>query len=292
MSQARALALGPDELGEGIGWLAETQSLLRVDILRGLIHRVQGALTAEPVVETQSFEGEVGFALPRRSGGFVIGVEQRLELIAADGTRSLLLELDEPSDHRFNDAIGDALGRLWAGTFARERRRGAANLYRIDPDGSIELVLDGLTIANGLGWLDDGERLHFIDSPTQRVEVFDVDIAAGTLSGRRTLAEVPVEAGAPDGLCVDDQDGTWVALFGGGAVRRYSREGGLTEEVTLPVPHVTNVCLGGAELADLFITTTRHRLSDQERQQLPQAGRVFHAPVEVAAPGGLAAFAG
>ncbi|MBS1679736.1 MAG: SMP-30/gluconolactonase/LRE family protein [Actinobacteria bacterium] len=283
MSAMQPLALGPDELGECARWVEADRELWRVDIVAGCAYRARNPTAAAPEVRRESFEGEVGFAIPRRGGGAVVGVERELWLVDDDGGRHQLLELDERPENRFNDAVCDQQGRLWAGTFARDRRQGAANLYRIDPDGATELVLSGLTISNGIGWLDDGATLHFIDSPTQRLEAFDVEIDAGRLGGRRTLAEVDAADGSPDGLCIDAEDCTWVALFGGGEVRRYDRSGRQVGRLAVPVPHPTSPCLGGERGTELFVTTTRHRLELVERERWPLAGHVFLAEVGVLA---------
>lgn len=277
----RPLRLPPDELGEGVAWVND--ELWRVDILDGEVLRTANPLAGEPAQETLRFRGEVGFALPRINGGMVVGVERRIELIDAGGARQILVELDEPTDNRFNDAICDARGRLWAGTCSRSRTRGNASLYRIDPDGSCEPVLRGCTISNGLDWLADGSVLHYVDSPAQRLDALDVDVESGRLAGRRTVARIDPTAGAPDGLTTDAEDMTWVALFGGGAIRRYAPSGALEAELRVPIPHPTNVALGGPCRRDLFITTTRHRLNATQRTALPDAGRVWH--VEVDTPG-------
>jgi sugar lactone lactonase YvrE len=273
--------LGPDELGECVRWLDGPGELWRVDILRGLVHHTSDPLAEEPTGRTEGFDGEVGFCLPRRAGGAVVGVEQELWLVDPDGERRLLLRIEEPAPNRFNDAICDRLGRLWAGTFARDRRP-AANLYRIDPDGEVERLLTGLTISNGVGWLSDGELLHFIDSPTQRIERIAVDQAAGRLLDRHLLVEIDPSNGSPDGLCVDAEEGTWVAFFSGGTVKRYDPDGNQTAELLVPVPHVTSPCIGGKSGREMFVTTTRHRLGSEELEALPHAGRVFHGEVEVA----------
>lgn len=285
------LALMPDELGESLGWEQRAEELWRVDILRGLVHRVSGALTSAPRQRTDDFVGEVGFALPRQGGGMVVGVERTIWLMEPDASRRELVELNEPVANRWNDAICDEQGRLWAGTMARNGAQGTASLYRIDPDGEIERVLPGLTVSNGIGWVDQGARLHLIDSPTHRLEVFDVDIDAGRLKQRATLTRFPIDGGLPDGLCIDFGGGTWVAFFGGGEARHYDRQGRLDGRVAVPAPHVTNVCLGGADGDDLFMTTARHRLSHEQQRRMPFAGRVFHYRTSAAGEP-LLAFAG
>lgn len=67
----------------------------------------------------------------------------------------------------------------------------------------------------------------------------------------------------------------WVCLFGGGAIRRYDPDGALTAELALPVAHPTCPAFGGSALRTLFITTTRHRLSADQRAAQPLAGALL-----------------
>lgn len=79
--------------------------------------------------------------------------------------------------------------------------------------------------------------MHFIDSPTQRIERIAVDQTAGRPGEREVLVEIDVSEGSPDGLCADAEEGTWVAFFGGGAVRRFDRDGNQTDVLVAPVPN-------------------------------------------------------
>jgi hypothetical protein len=97
--------------------------------------------------------------------------------------------------------------------------------YRLDPDLSVVVVvLDGVTISNGLDWSPDGSRAYYTDTETYRIDVFNYDAAAG-LTRRRRFAEIPSDVGRPDGLTVDAQGGVWVAVKRGGTVRRYTSDG-------------------------------------------------------------------
>ena len=238
-----------DELGEGPVWDARRGELLRVDIPRGLVH---GWDPVSGRAWRREYDGEVSAVVPRASAdGFVVACGHRL--ILDDGTPLAELESDVASN-RLNDCKCDPQGRLWAGTMSKLRVPGTAALYRLDPGEPPVEVIGATTISNGLDWSPDGERMYFVDSPTQRIDVLDFDAATGTPSNRRPLAHVEPADGLPDGLTVDAEGGIWVCLFGGGAIRRYDERGRLDEVVELPLAKPTSAAFGGAGLKTLFVT--------------------------------------
>jgi sugar lactone lactonase YvrE len=175
-----------------------------------------------------------------------------------------------------NDGGCDPDGRFYCGSISKARR-GGAKLYRLDAYREVRTVLDGATISNGLEWTRDGARAYYVDSATQRIDVFDYDSRAG-LVGRRAFAAIPDSAGTPDGLTVDSEGGVWVALFGGSAVRRYTSGGKLDVVLEVPARQVTACTFGGDRLDELFITTSRENLpADADRL----AGSLFRARVGV-----------
>jgi sugar lactone lactonase YvrE len=78
--------------------------------------------------------------------------------------------------------------------------------------------LGEVTISNGLAWTGDGLQAYNVDTPTGRVDVFDVD-TSGELVDRRPFVSIEPSYGSPDGLTVDSAGGVWVALWNGHAVR-------------------------------------------------------------------------
>lgn len=275
--------LDHDLLGEGPYWLPDRGLLSRVDIHGGdvvLLDPVTGVHERHPVGKP------VAFAIPRTSGGFVAGIGMTVTLLDEDFEATPLLDLGPERDtNRFNDAIADAQGRLWAGTMSAKRPRdlgaGEAALYRIDPDGAHEEVLGGLTLSNGMDWVDEGHGLLHIDSDAHRIDRYDVDVEAGRLSGRRTLVELDAGLGLPDGMTLDAEDGMWVAFFGSGQVRRYDAAGQESIRYHLPVSCPASVTLGGPDLRDLFVVTSSHRLTEDEAKVQNLAGSVLRIRVDV-----------
>ena len=257
--------------GEGPVWSPMWGGLRWVDMLAGDVL----SLAADGSVERRHVGAICAAVRPRRQGGAVFGVERGFALDEPDGTFTFLDELWRDENVRMNEGGCDPDGRFYCGSMAYDKRPGGGALYRLDPDRSVRVVVDGVTISNGIDWSPNGALAYYNDTDTFRVDVFDYDRDAG-LTGRRPFAETG--DARPDGLAVDAENGVWVALSNGGAVRRYTSDGVLDEVVELPVTKVTACTFGGPELSDLFITTSREGLEPDDE---PLAGSLFHAPVGV-----------
>jgi sugar lactone lactonase YvrE len=266
-------------LGECPVWDQRTERLHWVDIRAGLIHRFSPSDGSDLVFDVGQPVGSVGLGA---DGGLVVALRDGFGLIPSNSDRiDAMIEVEKPlTGNRMNDGRCDAAGRFWAGTLASawEQEPGAGALYRLEQAGdtfSATQVLTELTVANGIDWSPDERRMYFIDSATQRVDVFDFDLDSGTIRNRRPFAEIPVEDGMPDGLVVDAEGCVWVALIGGGKLRRFSPLARVDLEIELPVTLVTSATFGGGDFADLYITTAKHRLTDEELGRQTHAGSVF-----------------
>jgi sugar lactone lactonase YvrE len=259
--------------GEGPVWSERWGGLRFVDMLAGDVLSLRPDGTVE-----RRHVGAVAAALrPRTGGGAVIGVERGFALEEPDGTVSVLPELWADTGVRMNEGGCDPDGRFYCGSMAYDKTRGAAALYRLDPDKSVRLVLEGVTISNGLEWSPDGSRVYYSDTDLQCVEVFDYDRDTG-LANRRAFVHVAPEDGRPDGLTVDAEGGVWVAHNHNGTVRRYTSDGLLDAIVEVPPRQVTACAFGGGRLEELYMTTSRENLPPGED---PLAGALFRAEVGV-----------
>jgi sugar lactone lactonase YvrE len=266
--------LGPAEIGEGPVWLADRAELAWVDIERGLIHLLD---VAAGQARTIAVGEMVGAIAPTMSGSLVAAVATGFVFPdPTSGRIRRIVDLD-PVDPtiRMNDGKADPWGRFWAGTMGLDKRPGAGNLYCLEPGLSVRLAVAGVTISNGLDWTDDRSTMYYVDTPTRRVDRFDLDPTGTRLSNRRPFILVPAALGTPDGLTVDSAGQLWLALWGGSAVRGYSPSGEPTTIIRLPTSHVTSCTFGGPDLADLYITTARSELSAEQLRREPLAGRLF-----------------
>jgi sugar lactone lactonase YvrE len=252
--------------GEGPVWSERWGGLRWVDMFAGDVLSLgrDGTVTRRHV-------GEIAAAVrPRRRGGAVLGVERGFALEDPDGAVEALPGLWTDRGVRMNEGGCDPDGRFYCGSMAYARTPGAASLYRLDPDLSVHVVLEGVTISNGIEWSPDGSLAYYNDTETHQVSVFDYDAASG-LTGRRVFAEVD---GRPDGLTVDSEGGVWVALSDRGVVQRHAPDGELVEVVDVPARKVTACTFGGGALDELFITTSQEGLAPGDD---PSAGSLFRA---------------
>jgi sugar lactone lactonase YvrE len=251
--------------GEGPVWSARWGGLRWVDMLAGDIL----ALASDGAIDRRHVAGVAAAVRPRAEGGAVIGVERGFALEDPDGTVRHLDEVWSDDSVRMNEGGCDPDGRFYCGSMAHDQAPGAASLYRLDPDLSVHVVLERVTVSNGLEWSPDGSRAYYNDTATLQVAVFDYNNKSG-LTSRRVFADTA--PARPDGLTVDSEGGVWVALSNAGAVRRYSPEGAPDEVVEVAARKVTACTFGGPVLDELFITTSRQGLEPGED---PLAGSLF-----------------
>ncbi|MFC8402334.1 SMP-30/gluconolactonase/LRE family protein [Streptomyces griseoincarnatus] len=240
------------ELGEGATWDPATGRLLWIDILNSRVHTYDPATGRRTVRRTGQ---HVGAVKPRAGGGLVLNLRDGVGLLDPDDTFRWL-HREPVAGRRGNDAAVAPDGGLLAGTMRYDEAPGGGTLSRVTGDGTATVLLDDVTVSNGTGWSPDGRLMYYIDTSTRRVDVFDFG-GDGTIAGRRPLAEIEEGAGFPDGLTVDADGCVWVALWDGGAVRRYTPSGELDRVIELPVPRVTCCAFGGPGLTDLYVTTAR-----------------------------------
>lgn len=256
-------------IGEGPLWHPMEQRLYWIDIYDGRMFRHDPASGRHE----QCFAGEV-------VGGFTIQEDGALLLFMAKGAvkiwrekelTTFIDEVPEERNSRFNDVIADPAGRVFCGTMPTRKRPG--RLYRLDSDGTLIKLLDGISCSNGLGFSPGLERLYYADSGISTIYSFNYDQATGTITGQSTFIQNPKEEGVPDGLTVDSQGYVWSARWDGGCLIRYTPAGVEDLRITFPARKVSSVTFGGPDYTDIYVTTAG---GDNKGQEGPGAGGLFH----------------
>ncbi len=264
------------QTGEGPLWHPDEKRLYWVDIPQGRMFRYDPA-TGE---HEQCYQGEqIGGFTIQEDGALLLFMERGAIKTWRDGQMETLVEeIPDERGTRFNDVCADPEGRVFCGTMPAPDRPG--RLYRMDPDGSLRIVLDGIGCSNGIGFTPDLRGMYYTDSPTKSISLFDYDRGTGEITNRRVFAQVadgPAE-GVPDGMTVDAEGYVWSARWGGHCVVRYAPDGTEVQRITLPPSKVSSVTFGGGNYSQMYLTTAGGNVKDEDG---PEAGALYRVDAGV-----------
>lgn len=266
MSAITTLVTGRSFL-EGPRWRGD--ALYVSDMHGDAVLRVTTDGDVSVVVEVEQPSG-LGW-LP--DGTLLISAMLARAVMRFDGrTLAVHADLSDVAAHEINDMVVDRHGHAFVGQFGYDLRGGgtpaAAALLRVDPDGSVHEAAPELRMANGMAITTDDRTLLVAESSGKCLIGFDL-AADGTLTNRRVWAELPCH---PDGICLDSENGVWVA---GPVADRFVRvrEGGeVTDVVETPGRHGIACALGGPDGRTLFmLTATTHGERTESRSAMSAA---------------------
>jgi sugar lactone lactonase YvrE len=262
--------------GESPTWDAEAGQLYFTDIPNGRLHRFAPATGARQIWQLPEVLGSLALC---QSGRILVCQKQKIMFFDPDTADLVpLAEIREPETNRLNDGKVGPDGCFWVGTI-NEGADGlpSGKLYRITPEGEVQIKVEGLKNSNGLAWTADGRTMYHSDTRGPWIDIWNFDTATGDISNRRRFADVPNEEGRPDGGALDMDGYYWSAGSGMGVINRFAPDGVLVEKIPMPVPNVTMPCFADGRL---FITSALPK-EEAKRREFPAGGGLFEMPVEV-----------
>jgi sugar lactone lactonase YvrE len=261
-------------LGEGPFWDSHRQRVFWVDVNAGTVHI--GDLRDDQVSPRKqlTFPGTVAAVVCSARGDLLVAGARNLHTVSVDGVITPWLELIQGDKvSRLNDGGCDPAGRFLVGSLALDDRQRCEVLSRIESSGLVTVIDDDLSLSNGLAWSPDGTLLYSVDTTPGLVWVRGYHPETGAIGKRREFLQVT--GGFPDGVCVDVDGNLWIAIWGAGEVRCYSPSARHLATVAVAAPNTSSVAFVGRNLDTLLITTASEQLSDSQRAQYPDSGRLF-----------------
>lgn len=256
------------DTGEGPVWDHRSGRLCWVDIPGGTLYE-DDLRTGDQ--RCTSLGTMLGAAVPRaRSEGFAVAVADGFGLVV-DGHLEMVDAVLPEAYRRMNDAKCDSSGRLWAGSTHLEFVPGHGALHRWAGGAGSSVAASGFVLPNGLGWTADDRVMYLVDSMTRQLMSAPFRAEDGVVGEFTPLCEI--DGGLPDGLAVDADGCVWLAVWGGGEVRRYRDDGVLIGRVPLPVDQPSSCAFG--DDGTLYITSASAGLDGAARRRQTLAGSVF-----------------
>ncbi|MBP2371002.1 sugar lactone lactonase YvrE [Pseudonocardia parietis] len=189
MSRAFQTVVDGGDYFEGVRW--HEGRWYASDAFRGIVCAFDPAGVREDLMQVDALCSGLGW-LPDGSLLVVSMKDRTLLRRSPDGTVSTHADLAPVSEHWINDMVVDRQGRAWVGTIGFAIVDGAdpepGALYRVDPDGTVTVAVDGLWCPNGVVVTADGSTLVVAESFAARLTAFTIG-ADGALSERRVLAQ-------------------------------------------------------------------------------------------------------
>jgi len=187
------------------------------------------------------------------------GSIQRVEL-ATGRTTTLYDSCNGKLLNSPNDIVFDRQGGFWftclGQTDGEVRRLGA--LYHALPDGSkIIRWRGGLTSPNGVGLSPDERTLYMADCMLGRLLAYDLS-APGVMADAESPAGGRVVCTLPgyqwlDSLAVEAAGRICIATLWNGGISVFEPSGSY-EHIPFPDPITTNICFGGGDMHEVWVT--------------------------------------
>lgn len=210
---------------------------------------------------------QIAFNVPNKPSGLGWLPDGRL-LVASMKDRKLFRQnlkgLEEVADlsklatFDLNDMVVDKQGRAYIGNFGfdylNHQPYVPANIVMVSPDETVKVVAEDMAFPNGMIITPDDKTLIVAETFSARLTAFNIR-NDGTLKNRQIWANL--KSIPPDGICLDEEGGIWVAAPGRHRTVRVLEGGEITHVVK--VQNDAYACmLGGPDLTTLFIATAAY----------------------------------
>ena len=183
-------------------WFSDMQGLF--------VMTVDATGQAENIIEVTGSPSGLGW-LPDGRLQVVSMLDRRLLRLDDDGLVEVA-DLNHLASFHCNDMVIDQQGRAYIGNFGFDlgyiRKVIPAEIIMVQPDGKAAVVAQDLLFPNGTVITPDSKTLIVAETFGERLTAFDI-LPDGMLTNRRVWAEM--KGYYPDGICLDEAGGIWVA---------------------------------------------------------------------------------
>jgi gluconolactonase len=135
-------------------------------------------------------------------------------------------------------------------------KEGTGQLWRMDPDGTVERLADGMGTTNGIEVSPDGTKLYVNESVQRNVWAFDITDTR-LLTNKRLLRKF--DDFGFDGMRCDVDGNLYITRHGKGVVVKMSPGGEVLREIDVLGPHPTNICFGGKDGCTAYVTEAKEQ---------------------------------
>ena len=256
--------------------------LFMVDIFGHLVLRI-GDDGSQDVVHRFGPNQDVG-GIGWLPDGTLLVVEQlgRIVYSIADSGTSVYADLSQFQPFPLNDMIVAPDGTAYVSGFGWDVWGGGSfaesSLFRIGTDRSVTEAVPNMKAPNGMALDKRGETIYVAEPGGARLRRFRISRDGNLQDEQIITPRVEDETVIPDGICLDDAAGIWMADPVNSRVVRTDSDG--VADVVIPVAlgHPLACVLGGAGRRTLFITVSN--ITSKSELTATPGGSVLRMQVE------------
>jgi sugar lactone lactonase YvrE len=231
---------------------------------QGTIGRVTPEGRGEVFVELQNGSIANGIVFDRAGMMYAADYVNHNVLRIDPHTRAVSIFAHEPGMSQPNDLAIGPDGTLYASD--PNWKESTGQLWRIDRDGRVTRLADGMGTTNGIEVSPDGKTLYVNESVQRNVWAFTIT-PEHTLADKRLLIQFPDHGF--DGMRADVDGNLYITRYGKGTVVKVSPEGKVLHEIAVLGARPSNLCFGGPDGRTIYVTEVEHRRLVQFRVDRP-----------------------
>ena len=237
----------------------------------------------------------------------IVSMLDRKILKFSEGSISVHADLSEYVEHKCNDMVVSRDGTAYVGNFGMGdagESMNSTHLMIVKSDGTVLKGPDNLLFPNGTVITEDGKKLIVAETLGAKLTSFDIE-DNGELINRKLWARTsPLfslliikflsllgfdlskvdfskyskNLHVPDGICLDEKNGIWIASPTSKAVVRIEKGGNITDIISTPKGAFACM-LGGKDRKTLYVIISNS--SDPEEAQASPEGEIHSIGVEI-----------
>lgn len=145
----------------------------------------------------------------------IVSTQNGVFILNEDNSLTEIYDTKKYQIKNCNDLKVAPNGDIFVGTMATIRKAQNKSeldgkLYRISKDGVVTVLLDHLSLSNGLDWSVDGTKFYHTDSDTCIIKEYNYDKASGNI----TPTNRQVEVHGVDGFTISEDGNLYIGCWG------------------------------------------------------------------------------
>ena len=222
------------------------------------------------------FDQKIGFAKLLNKKTLVLGFENKIIYfdILKKKTIKIFSIKKFSKNLRTNDGDLDKNKNIFFGMYDKKKKYNGGLFVFNSRTKKFSKILGRLNTPNGPCFDKKKMNFYFTDTSKKMIYFF---FKKKNLFQKKIFKDLSYSLAhneRPDGMTIDKKNNLWVCFYGSNYIRVYNKYSKEILKIKFPCKNITN-CTFDNSYKNLFVTTARAKLSNQEKKENPDSGSIF-----------------